>query len=128
MIRPPILVNESDDKNVKGPLYIFDSEDELTGYLEPWYVDENYYAFDIGGQPLTLVASDDAKVSVKIADGAKDPKLVRKYLEASGMNLEIPEAVMQPLSNEALATYIKNYERPKSGGILKWFFGIGKKP
>lgn len=61
-MRPPILVNEtmSPGQLVLGDVMVFRTAEALTSYLEAWYEDETYEAFDADGRELELYASGDA--------------------------------------------------------------------
>ncbi len=81
-MKPPILVNESNDRREVGDCSVYATVEALRDDIEPWYAEESYFAFDIEGRALRL-RPDDERYSVHVVpiDGAApDPGLVRRYL------------------------------------------------
>jgi hypothetical protein len=80
------LVNESSDKLIPGDVSIFASQEELGTYLEPWYVDEDYFACDIVGRLVRLEVVD-GRVAARLASFDAEEKLPRIYLEAKAASI-----------------------------------------
>jgi hypothetical protein len=96
-MRPPIVVNEANDEGRVGAVYVFASQDDAEGYLEPWYVDIRHWAYDADGQPLKVLADGLRTKVVVDASRTPVPEVLRNVLIGFLTSLPLERAAVSEL-------------------------------
>lgn len=110
-VTPPLFLGE------RWAFDFFRSVDDALSYVEPWFADEDYVAFDVAGTPLRLTAVRPPRrrfrpwrgaESLRIEPaGAPDPDaaaaVLRQFLAASGVADVSERAPLQDLIDRAVA-------------------------
>jgi hypothetical protein len=129
-IAPPIIVNESEDREQCGAIYCLASAEDVYSFFEDWYADEPHFAVDSRGQIIRLanIAVGLGGLQLRSVGGSERPDLFRRYCLAilcendpAAMDLKEKTLTHEEICRLAMDIGFANAEEAKNFTLRRWF-------